>query len=116
MDDVDIDKIIASNKVSFKKGYKYFIGYKDGEEVIPLCIRVPQINSNARILEGTECMSFFIPADELLEKCNKIWNKVSNNIKKDFNSKPAANEKYPETKNRDHENKVNTDFYGKGMP
>ena len=84
MDDVDIDKIIASNKVSFKKGYKYFIGYKDGEEVIPLCIRVPQINSNARILEGTECMSFLIPADELLEKYNKIWNKVSNNIKKRF--------------------------------
>ena len=84
VDDVDIDKIIASNKVSFKKGYKYFIGYKDGEEVMPLCIRVPQINSNARILEGTECMSFLIPADELLEKYNEIWNKAAIILKKIF--------------------------------
>ena len=30
--DIDIDKIVASNKVSFgKKGFKYFIGYKDAK-------------------------------------------------------------------------------------
>ena len=28
MNNVSIDKIIVSNKVSCKKGYKYFIGYK----------------------------------------------------------------------------------------
>ena len=33
MDDVNIDKIIVSNKVSCKNGYKYFIGYKDDEKV-----------------------------------------------------------------------------------
>ena len=32
IDDLDISKIILSNKVSFgKKGFKYFIGYKDNE-------------------------------------------------------------------------------------
>ena len=30
MKDIDINKIVVSNKVSFdKKGFKYFIGYKD---------------------------------------------------------------------------------------
>ena len=30
--DIDINKIVASNKVSFgKKGFKYFIGYKDAK-------------------------------------------------------------------------------------
>ena len=28
MDDLDIDKMIVSSKVSFKKGCKHFIGYK----------------------------------------------------------------------------------------
>ena len=31
---VDTDKIVVSNKVSFgKKGFKYFIGYKDGKKL-----------------------------------------------------------------------------------
>ena len=36
--DIDINKIVASNKVSFgKKGFKYFIGYKDAK-IRPLCL------------------------------------------------------------------------------
>ena len=31
---IDINKIIVSNKVSFgKKGFKYFIGYKDAKKI-----------------------------------------------------------------------------------
>ena len=31
---IDIDKIVVSNKVSFgKKGFKYFIGYKDAKKL-----------------------------------------------------------------------------------
>ena len=34
MDHVDIDKMFISNKISFvKKGFKYFIGYRDNEKV-----------------------------------------------------------------------------------
>ena len=47
MDDVNIDKILISNKVSFgKKGYKYFIGYKDNNndyEINPLYVMLPKI-------------------------------------------------------------------------
>ena len=31
-------------------------------------------------------MYFLIPDDEVLEKCNTLWGKVSTNIKKDFDS------------------------------
>ena len=34
-------KIIISNKVSCEKSYKYFIGCRDDEKVIPLCIMFP---------------------------------------------------------------------------
>ena len=42
----DIYKIIKSKKVSFnEKGFKYFTGYKDDEEVKPLCILLPKMIS-----------------------------------------------------------------------
>ena len=42
---VDIDKIMISNKVSFgKKGFIYFLGYKNNDEVKPLCVMLPKIN------------------------------------------------------------------------
>ena len=36
--------------------------------------------------------------DKLLEKCNKIWEKVKNIIKKEFDSEPVYNEKYLKAK------------------
>ena len=42
---VDINKIVASNKVSFgKKGFKFFIGYKDVKNK-PLCIFLPKTST-----------------------------------------------------------------------
>ena len=35
--EVNIDRILVSNKVLFgKKGFKYFLGYKENEKVVPL--------------------------------------------------------------------------------
>ena len=34
-------------------------------------------------------MYFSIEDDDLLKKYNKIWYKVSNNVKKEFGSKPS---------------------------
>ena len=42
---VDIIKILISDKVSFgKKAYKYFFGYKDEEKVNPLCMMVTKMS------------------------------------------------------------------------
>ena len=78
-----------SNKVPFeKKGFKYFICYKDGN-VIPLCISLSKISAYRRDFDETKNMSLLIKDDELLEKYNEIWVKVSNNIKKIFDSEPV---------------------------
>ena len=39
-----------------------------------------------RSFDKTKYISFPIEIDKLLEKYNKIWNKVSNVIEKDFDS------------------------------
>ena len=42
---------------------------------------------NRRDFDETKYESFLIKNDELLEKHNEIWDKVSNTIKKGFDSK-----------------------------
>ena len=52
MNNIDINKIVASNKVSFgKKGFKYFIGYKDAQKIRPLSIFLPKMSAYIRDLE-----------------------------------------------------------------
>ena len=53
----------------------------------------------------------FIKDVELFEKYNEISEKVSNSIKKGFNSEPAENEKYLEIKIKSYEWKLNTHFH-----
>ena len=48
--------------------------------------------------DKTKCMYFLIKDEKLLEKYNEICKKVSNIIKKEFDSKPVYNEKYLKTK------------------
>ena len=47
-------------------------------------------------------MFFFIEDDNLLEKCNAIWNKVSGYAKKEFYRKPVYNKVFLETKIRSY--------------
>ena len=42
-------------------------------------------------------MSFLIKDYELLKKYSKIWDKVSNSMRKGFDSTPVYNEKYLKT-------------------
>ena len=44
-----------------------------------------------------------------------IWDKVSADIKKEFDSKPVQNKKILKTKIKSHDDKV-TDFYDKEIP
>ena len=60
-------------------------------------------------------MYFLIEDDDVLEKYNTIQDKVSADIKKEFDSKPAYHKKILKTKIRSHSNKV-TDFYDKEIP
>ena len=47
---------------------------------------------------------------------NKIWGKVSNIIRKEFDSKPVYNEKYLKSKIKSYTGKINTNFHNNKIP
>ena len=58
---IDIIKIVVSNKASFgKKGFKYFIGYKDAKKIRPLCVFLPKVSAYRRDIDEPKYMSFLI--------------------------------------------------------
>ena len=57
-----------------------------------------------------------IKDEKLLEKCNEICKKPSSIIKKEFDSKPLYNEKYPKTKIKSYNGKIKTNFHNKKIP
>ena len=80
--DVDIEKVLLSSKISSgEKTYKYvtsaYVKRYDGQ---------------------TTWMYFLIEDDDLLEKYNTVWDKVSADIKKEFDSEPAYQEKKKQIK------------------
>ena len=95
MGDVDIEKVLVSNKIYFgEKNYKYFIGYlHNGIKVKPLNIMLPETSAYVKSYNRqTKWMYFLIEDDGLLEKYNTIWDKVRPDIKKEFDSEPVYNE------------------------
>ena len=54
-------------------------------------------------------MNFLIEDDELLQKYNTIWDKVSADMKKEFDSEPIYNKIFLKSKIKSHGNEV-TDF------
>ena len=60
-----------------KKGFKYFIGYKDANKTRPLCIFLPK-KVDIKETFMNKCIHFLIKDDELLKK----YNEAKNSIKK----------------------------------
>ena len=59
MKNIDINKIVVSEKVFFgKKSFKYFTGYKDARKIRPICIFLPKISVYRRDSDGTKYMFF----------------------------------------------------------
>ena len=57
--DVDVDKVLLSNKISFgEKNYKHFICYLyNDDKVKPLNIMLPKTNAYVKSCDGqTKCM------------------------------------------------------------
>ena len=65
--------IVVSDKFMHSdEGFKYFIGYQEGEIVKPLCIILPQMSGYIKYFENDgKNMSFFIKDDEVWEKYEK---------------------------------------------
>ena len=76
---------------------------------------LPKTSAYVKSYDGqtkSEWMYFFVKDDELLEKYNTIWDKVSTDIKKEFDNELAYEKEYLKTKIKSHGDDV-TDFYNK---
>ena len=91
-------KYQSLKKVPFgeKKNCKYFIGYLcDYHKVKPLHIMFPKTRAYVKGYDGqTKWMYFLIEDDDLLERYDNIQDKVSADIKKEFDSNPVYNKNF----------------------
>ena len=74
---VNIDQIVTSDKFKHNnEGFKYFIGYLEGEIVI-----LPQMSGYIKYFEnGGKNMSFLIKDDEVWDKYDKIWDVIKDKL------------------------------------
>ena len=65
LDSVTVNQIVVSDKFKHcEEGYKYFIGYQEGEIIRPLCIILPQMSGCIKYFEnGGKNMSILIKND-----------------------------------------------------
>ena len=112
---MDIEKLLVSSKISSgEQNNKYFIGYLyNNHKVKPLHIMLPNTSAYVKSYDGqTNWMYFLIEDDDLLQKYDTIWNKVSADTKKEFDRKPVYYKNFLKTKIKSHGNEV-TDSYNK---
>ena len=118
LDLVNIDQIVLSDKFKHSDdGFKYFIGYKEGEIVKPLCIILLQMTGYIKYFEnGGKNMSFVIKDDDVLDKYNEIWDKIKETLSIKFHSMPVYDEKYIKAKVREFNGVIKTNFLGDEIP
>ena len=92
LDLVNVDQIVVFDKFKDNDdGFKYFVGYKDGGIVKPLCIIFPQMSGYIKYFEsGDKNMSFVIKVDDVLDKYNEIWDKIKHTLNIEFRSMPVV--------------------------
>ena len=120
VEDIDTNKIFVSTKESYgmKNATKYLIGYIDNDEIKPVCIRLPQMIGYVKYFDDNKVMFFKVTDKKLLNKYNKIWEKVEELLNVKFESKPIYGEgdKYIKAKIKSFKDKVNANFQGKKTP
>ena len=77
---------------------------------------LPKTSAYVKRYDGqTKWMYFLIVDDDLLEKYSTIWDKVSVDIKEEFDGKPVYNKRFLKTNIKSHGDEVK-DFYDKEIP
>ena len=117
LDLIKTDQMVISDKFKHSDdGFKYFIGYKEGEIVKPLCIILPQMSGYIKYFEnGGKNMSFMVKND-VLDKYNEIRNKIKNKLNTKFHSMLVYDEKYIKAKVREFNGVIKTNFLGEEIP
>ena len=82
-----------------------------------LNIILPQMSGCKKYFEnGGENMSFMVKDDNMLDKCNKIWDKIKEKLNIKFHSMPVYDETYIKAKVREFDGKIKTNFLGNEVP
>ena len=95
LDLVDLDQIVISDKFKYiDDDFKYFIGYKEDDNVKPLCIILPQISGYIKCFENRgKRMSLVIKDDNVLDRFNEFWNKIRKTLNIKFHNMPPYDKK-----------------------
>ena len=114
LDLINVDQIVVSDKFKHSDGgFKYCIGYKEGEIVKPLRIILSQMSGYIKYFKnGGKNMSFVIKDDDVLDKYNEIWDKIKGKLNIKFHSMPVYDEKYIKAKVREFNGVIKTNFLG----
>ena len=111
---IDINETSIGDTVIFnkdcKKGFKYFSGYNNYDQVKPLCIMLPKLSGYVTFFNGTMYMSFMIEEEKLLKAYIKVWNKIRNIMKKDLIVNQCTIIKKLKTKIKSYDGKIYTNF------
>ena len=118
LDLVNVYQIVLSDKFKHSDdGFKYFIGYKEGEIVKPLCIILPQMSGYIKYFEnGGKNMSFMVKDDDVLDKYNKILDKIKNKLNIKFHCASVYDEKDIKLKIKEFDGVIKTNFLGNKIP
>ena len=118
LDLVNVDQIVTSGKSKHSDdGFKYFIGYKEGEIIKTLCIILPQMSEYIKYFENRgKNMSFVIKDHSVLDKYNEIWKKIKNTLNINFHSMPVYDETYIKAKVRKFGDVIKANFLGDEVP
>ena len=115
---VNVDQIVVSGKFKHNnEGFKYFIGYQEGEIVKPLCIILPQMSEYIKYFEnGGRNMYFLVKDDEVLENYEQIWDVIKNKVSIKFHSKLIYETKYLKSKVREFDGVIKINLLGNEVP
>ena len=118
LDLVNVDQIVVSDKFKYSDdGFKHLIGYKEGKIVKLLCIILPQMSEYMKYFKNSgKSMSFVIKDDDVLDKYNKIWNKVKKDLNIKLHGMPVYDGKYINVKVREFNRVIKTKILGDEIP
>ena len=114
---VTVDQIVPSEKFKHNnKDFKYFIGYQKGEIIKPLCNIWPQMSGYIKYFENSgKNRSFMIKDGNILDKYNKIQDKIKETLSIKFHSKPVYDGRCKKAKVREFDDVIKTNFLGNEM-
>ena len=115
---LNVDQIVVSDKFKHNnEGFKYFIGYQEGEIVEPLCIIFPQMSGYIKYFKRVgKNMSFLIKDDKVWEKYEQIWDVIKNKLGIKFHSKLVYDKTYIKARVREFDGKIKTNLLGNKVP